>query len=222
MICTSINTIAYKECIELIPSLEMAEIRLDCNNFSMKELENIFSLSTPLIATFRPNKLGKEERKKALIKAIHSGASYVDIEYEEKEKYKQDIISIALHKNCKVIISYHNFEITPKKEILKEIVKDCFNMGAHVAKIACMVHNYENIIDLLSLYKAQGKMISIGMGDIGKITRIAAPLLGAPFTYASLSKIYKTAPGQIDTNTMKTIFDVLSSKEQDDTHINTM
>jgi 3-dehydroquinate dehydratase-1 len=35
------------------------------------------------------------------------------------------------------------------------------------------------------------------MGDLGKISRIIAPFLGAEFTYASLSDNESTAPGQI-------------------------
>ena len=40
---------------------------------------------------------------------------------------------------------------------------------------------------ILSLYKAPGRLVAIGMGDLGKISRIVAPFLGAEFTYASLT-----------------------------------
>jgi 3-dehydroquinate dehydratase-1 len=35
------------------------------------------------------------------------------------------------------------------------------------------------------------------MGDLGRISRIVAPFMGAEFTYASLSEGEATAPGQI-------------------------
>jgi 3-dehydroquinate dehydratase-1 len=35
------------------------------------------------------------------------------------------------------------------------------------------------------------------MGELGKISRIVAPFLGAEFTYASLTDDNATAPGQI-------------------------
>ncbi len=48
-----------------------------------------------------------------------------------------------------------------------------------------------------------------GMGKDGRITRIAAPLLGAPFTYASLDNTRETASGQLDSRTLKQIIDMI-------------
>jgi 3-dehydroquinate dehydratase-1 len=47
------------------------------------------------------------------------------------------------------------------------------------------------------------------MGKDGRITRIAAPLLGAPFTYASLDNTRETASGQLDSRTLKQIIDMI-------------
>jgi 3-dehydroquinate dehydratase-1 len=47
------------------------------------------------------------------------------------------------------------------------------------------------------------------MGDAGKITRIAAPLLGAPFTYASAEDTKKTAPGQIKADKIDAIIKMI-------------
>lgn len=51
---------------------------------------------------------------------------------------------------------------------------------------------------ILSLYKAPGRLVAIGMGELGKISRIVAPFMGAEFTYASLNDEQATAPGQIN------------------------
>ncbi len=40
-------------------------------------------------------------------------------------------------------------------------------------------------------------MVIIGMGEKGVITRVAAPMLGAEFTFASAETGKETAPGQI-------------------------
>jgi 3-dehydroquinate dehydratase len=47
------------------------------------------------------------------------------------------------------------------------------------------------------------------MGQIGTITRVAAPLLGAEFTYASLEPKLATAPGQLAVDEMKDIYNMM-------------
>ena len=47
------------------------------------------------------------------------------------------------------------------------------------------------------------------MGKPGKITRIAAPFLGAPFTYAAWNEKLATAPGQLTVDELMDIYDVL-------------
>jgi 3-dehydroquinate dehydratase-1 len=66
-----------------------------------------------------------------------------------------------------------------------------------MAKIATHVNVNRDNSKILSLYKAPGRLVAIGMGDLGRISRIVAPFLGAEFTYASLNEDVATAPGQI-------------------------
>ena len=48
-------------------------------------------------------------------------------------------------------------------------------------------------------------MVVLGMGEMGKITRIMAPFLGAEFTFAAMDEGKETAPGQIPYLKMKEI-----------------
>ena len=50
------------------------------------------------------------------------------------------------------------------------------------------------------------------MGSKGRITRIAAPLLGSPFTFASISKGKETAEGQIEKDTLERIVRLLKDE----------
>jgi len=47
------------------------------------------------------------------------------------------------------------------------------------------------------------------MGDEGRISRIASPMMGAFLTYASVADGKETAPGQISIGDMITIFRIL-------------
>lgn len=108
------------------------------------------------------------------------------------------MIDFAHKHQCDVIISYHNYERTPELDVLEDIVNQCYAQGADLAKIATHVNVNRDNSKILSLYKAPGRLVAIGMGDLGRISRIVAPFLGAEFTYASLSDSESTAPGQIN------------------------
>jgi 3-dehydroquinate dehydratase type I len=59
---------------------------------------------------------------------------------------------------------------------------------------------------LLGLLNDTRPVVVVGMGHKGRITRIAALLLGSPFTYASLAAGKETAEGQIDWKSLKEIY----------------
>ena len=50
-------------------------------------------------------------------------------------------------------------------------------------------------------------MVVIGMGREGLITRVAAPFLGAEFTFASPGKGKETAPGQLSRAELANLID---------------
>jgi 3-dehydroquinate dehydratase-1 len=175
----------------------MAEIRLDLTEFDEAAISKVFSQRKKLIATCRPSVFSDEERLKKLETAIEAGASYVDIEYESSPEYRDQLIDFAHSHQCEVIISYHNYKETPELGVLESIMYNCYEMGADVAKIATLVNVNRDNSKILSLYKAPGRLVAIGMGDLGRISRIVAPFLGAEFTFAALSESESTAPGQI-------------------------
>lgn len=197
MICTSLADKNPDTCIRSIEKVDMAEIRLDLTEFDEAAIGKVFSRGKKLIATCRPSTFTEDERQKKLATAIASGATYVDIEFESTVEYRNRLIEIAHDHQCEVIISYHNFKETPELAVLESILYRCYEMGADIAKIATMVNFNRDNSKILSLYKAPGRLVAIGMGDLGKISRIVAPFLGAEFTFASLNENESTAPGQI-------------------------
>jgi 3-dehydroquinate dehydratase-1 len=197
MICASISEKDLNKCLSILEKVEMAEIRIDLAEFSNEEIKEVFSKGKKLIATCRPGKIKDNERVEMLKIAVESGATYVDIEYEAPMDYKNDLIDFAHKHQCDVIISYHNYDRTPELDELEKIVQSCYAQGADLAKIATHVNMNRDNSKILSLYKAPGRLVAIGMGDLGRISRIIAPFLGAEFTYASVDDGSATAPGQI-------------------------
>jgi 3-dehydroquinate dehydratase-1 len=201
MICVSIAERTAEGCIKALEGLELAEIRMDAmepSELSAANIRRIFSLPLRLIATCRPGIRDDEHRRNALLNAIESGAAYVDIEVESEDAFKSAIAAKAREKGCKVIVSYHNYKKTPPSEELRQIAEWCFQSDADIAKIACMANSEKDNARLLGLLDLGRPLIVIGMGDMGRLTRVVAPLLGGVFTYASELSGKETAPGQMD------------------------
>lgn len=211
MICVSIGEKTVDGCIDALRNLEFAEIRIDkIENIALGGIQKIFSQPVRLIATCRPGgTLDENARKELLLSAIESGASFVDIEVENRDEYKKEVISAARKKGCKVIVSSHNYNRTPSCAELGQVLDWCFDSGADIAKIACMVNSEQDCARLLGLLDDHRKIVVVGMGKSGRIVRIAAPLLGSPFTFASLGNGKETADGQINKEEMEQIMKLL-------------
>ena len=220
MICVSVAEPTVEHCLEALHGLDFAEVRIDSMNVSIEDVRRIFSNHARLIATFMPvssdgmsrRTADADTRRKFLIAAIESGAKYVDVEIQADGDFRKEIVERAKSKNCKVIISFHDFNATPEKEKLVEIAALCFNEGADIAKIACKVNaerDNRRLLGLLNNEDYHGRTVVIGMGNKGRITRVMAPLLGSPFTFASVLKGKETAEGQIEKDMLHKVMRLL-------------
>lgn len=204
MICVAIQNKTVEGCLAEIKDAELAEIRIDLCEFGSEEVKELFTkASTKLLATCRPDTMGTEKQMELLKVAIDAGAHMVDIEIEATSAFKTEMAAYAKQKGCIVIVSYHNYDITPPTEELNQLIKECFDSGAEIAKLATMVNSKQDASRLLGLYDTSQKILALGMGEIGKPTRVMATVLGAPFTFAATSVETATAPGQIAAGELK-------------------
>ena len=207
MICVSLSNIAFKECLALAKEESFVEFRFDLLDFTPDQVQQVVNVSQRSIATYRPDAKDPDRRMQTMITALKAGASYVDIELEEESYYRKELISAARTYGRDVIISYHNYDHTPDASRLKKIVASCKKSGADVVKIACQVISEKDNRSLMGLYPESDRMVVIGMGKKGLITRIAAPFVGAEFTFASPGRGQETAPGQITRKELMNIID---------------
>lgn len=211
MICISIGKIGMIQSINLTkPSL--VEVRYDLVRKSPELVSEELNDTILQVATCRPGIIPDKERIEILKKAIDLGAVYVDVELDAAPEFIDAVIKYAKQKRTHVIVSYHNFDATPSSLVLNEILQNCYTAGGDVAKIACQSNSHEDSARLLAMYAEKGRKIVIGMGDYGRITRLAANQLGAEFTFAALSEVEATAPGQLTYGEMKSIEKTLNSK----------
>ena len=237
MICTTIQNRNLEQVYEALDQCEMAEIRLDRCQLSPKEIEELFTSDVPLVATCRiseiaagePSLQGLPEQsreikamqiaEKKLLKAIESGARYVDVEIEAQKQMSKRVRGAA-HENGTVFIrSYHDFEGTDSFEALKAVVEKCVYHGADMVKIVTMARSQADVDKVMALYGwcrqekesgnerigalADGGLIAFCMGEAGRGSRLEALKNGAPYTYAALSAEESAAPGQWDTAEMR-------------------
>ena len=171
MICTTIINRNLEGVLEALESCEMAEIRLDNCDLSMKDIDEVFSSDVPLVATCRISEIMANDpslkdlpeksreikamqiAERKLVRAIEAGARYVDVEMEA-EKQMSKRVRNAAHENGTVFIrSYHDFNGTPSVEDLRAIVSRCRYHGADVVKLVTMAGDQADVDRVMSLYE---------------------------------------------------------------------
>ena len=197
-LCRSIAQKGFDNIRHLAEGAEMVEIRIEESELTPDEVRQLFGTHPNMLATCRPVGLSQSEQKALLQAAIEGGAAWVDVEIEADDDYRREIIATARRHNCRVIVSYHNYDETPQFLELQQIADIAHSMGADVVKLACMCHTKADVLNLLNLYNSDYQLLAIGMGSVGAVTRIAAITMRAPFTFVANEAAGATAPGQID------------------------
>jgi 3-dehydroquinate dehydratase I len=188
------------------------EIRADyIKGLKLSDIEKIRKLiKVKSIFTCRKKKFGGlfsgsvDNYIKIIKKADTLKFNFLDINVEAANRFKQF--------NSDIIISYHNFERTPDYNVLSEIKTQMNSFKHEIKKFALMIKTES---DLYTIYKLllnkekNKKMIVIGMGEKGKISRIITPFFGSYLTFASIDKKLNSASGQMTIGEMTTIFNNL-------------
>jgi 3-dehydroquinate dehydratase I len=202
MICVSLAEQSLNDYLTNLKGVDFAEIRMDMTELTIPEVTQLFSAHPRLIATCRPGSFPDDHRRALLIAAIDAGAAYVDLEVESEDTYRETVLTVARSRGCTVIVSFHDYEKTPDRITLETTLAACFRAGADIAKIASVALSNRDNARLLGLLDLSEKVVVVAMGPKGRIVRVAAPLLGSPFTFASLRPGRETADGQIDRETL--------------------
>jgi len=216
-ICLSIGHTDYETIPELLKQSALAEVRIDLLQLNKEQLKSIFLKHNNLIATYRTDNNDTETIETTLNIAIESGCKYIDLDIETPELLRNNLIIKAHAKGCKIILSYHNFAKTPSLKELNTLIDKLFQMGADLVKIACKANSHSDCARVMGLYENHLNLVAFCMGNMGKITRLAAPILGAPFTYASIQG-KETAPGQISISEVEMFLNSYKFEQSQTTH----
>ncbi|CAK1224491.1 3-dehydroquinate dehydratase (AroD) [Fructobacillus tropaeoli] len=207
---------------------DLVEWRIDHLDHTpeLKDLKEIrVALTTglgdlPIIATFRTQGEGGamplEEAAYGdlLAKLAQSGFDLIDVEVDHDQKMVEKAIQAIHDQNLQVIASYHNFQSTPTNAFLQNQFEKMANLKADMAKIAVMPTTKADVLRLLTASQTAQESLAIpivtmAMGDLGKISRIAGQLSGSAITFASLDEASGSAPGQLTIAQIRQIFQLL-------------
>lgn len=206
----------------VIDLVDVVEIRLD----AMREVhipDLCKGIPRPLLMTNRPKweggafKGSEEERLQLLLDAIKHGAAFIDLELKTSEKLRHRLVDALRETETRLILSHHNFVMTPDSAALSEILRQQMASGAHIGKIVTMAHDHLDVLRVLCLQEEASKrnfpLIAFCMGEPGKLSRVVTLLLGGFMTYAALDEARATAPGQLTVQELKTALACLAYKK---------
>lgn len=173
----------------------------------------------PVIATNRTIAEGGEapagrDRLAALEQAAEqSSVEAIDIELAAvADGDGSRVIEHAHEHDTAVIVSTHDFSVTPPRAEMEEILTQASEYG-DVAKLAVTAGSPDDVLALLSVTRsldtAGHRVATMAMGEVGQHSRAVAPLYGSKITYAPVDSDEATAPGQYDLVTLSGLLDTL-------------
>jgi 3-dehydroquinate dehydratase I len=180
---------------------DVLEIRVDLIGLPVEELlPQLHRLPLPLLITLRhPAEGGKgptsAEERMALLRPLLSIAALVDVEIQ----FASEMLSLlreAQALGVKVVGSYHDFTTTPDQAVLLAALRQAEGLGLDVAKFACALHGPQHLQQLMQLVAAPAAIpLSVmGMGELGRVSRLVLSRLGSVLNYGYLGEA--NAPGQ--------------------------
>ena len=131
----------------------------------------------------------------------------VDVELFAYTDRIGQIIKEAHHQNIQTVMSYHNFQSTPKLKILHGYAERMISAGASAIKFALMPTTSDDVLSVLQFTKElterypQLPRITMSMGQLGQMTRTCGNVFGNCVTFGTLRQA--SAPGQVDVNLLQ-------------------
>jgi len=124
----------------------------------------------------------------------------VDYEMSNEPARMKAVREASRRRSIGLVASYHNFQETPPAEALAAQFRRARELGGDVAKVAVMPKSRQDVLLLLSatLQASQAldiPLISMSMGPLGAISRIAGFAFGSALTFGVGAGA--SAPGQM-------------------------
>jgi len=180
---------------------------------TLKILRHIIG-NTPLIFTIRTDAEGgniqiSDRKYGDLLRFVADTreADLIDIELFRKGIKIDELVRDIHSLDVLVIMSSHDFQGTPEKNEIIDRFRKMQDLGADLPKIAAMPKTPADVITLLCATNEMARdyaltpLVSMSMGGLGSISRLAGEIFGSSLTFGNAGK--SSAPGQIPLSELK-------------------
>ena len=134
---------------------------------------------------------------------------FIDLEYSIDSKKLQPLKTTAKQYGVRVILSTHNFKMTPPSDVMVTTLTKMQAVGCDLVKMAVMPNSRQDVLNLLAATLrstekyAQIPCITMAMSELGAISRIVGFYFGSAITFAAGPKA--SAPGQLPFSQLKAL-----------------
>jgi 3-dehydroquinate dehydratase I len=180
------------------PGLNAVEIRVDALSVP-PEARQIVELPVAAIVTVRCAEEGglrsmnDDDRLKSYL-ALLPGAAAIDLELRSA-KSMSDLREAVLQNAKTLILSLHDFRMTPSLADLEDACAKMRDLGADILKIATKTESVSEVSRLLTLLERSSSPLAVmGMGAFGRASRLLFAKAGSALNYGWLDK--PQIPGQ--------------------------
>jgi 3-dehydroquinate dehydratase-1 len=175
---------------------------------------------TVLLFTFRTRSEGGEsditprEYETLCLEAAGSQmVDLIDVEYHMGEEFVRSLTAKLQEKHITVIGSCHDFAGTPDQDDILHIMRRMQILGVDITKMAVMPQSRADVLTLLGAsvrmeeQYANRPFITMSMGKLGSLSRLAGSLDGSALTFAAAGRA--SAPGQMSADGIRAALDLL-------------
>jgi 3-dehydroquinate dehydratase I len=191
-------------------AFDLCEIRIDLLFNARDKIAGLVDrISTSKILTVRDPLEGgahdlSEEVRLELYQTWLSRCDYLDVELRNLSRYS-GIITQAEAAGKQIVVSYHDFSGAPTMGQLREMLAAAATSERRIFKVAAKTDKWPDL-EILAQFlhnNPSRRIAAMGMGKLGKVSRILLPKLGSVFVYGSVAEA--VVPGQWSVTELKTI-----------------
>ena len=187
-----------------VEEADYIEFQLDKAEDSLQQLSE-YDGRLPLIVSNRPEWAGgsaseSNRLEKLLAAAASESVKMVEIDLETVRN-EEWIVEELRENHVDVIVAYYDFEKTPKKSDLQELILDCDEYG-DISKVSVFANEREDALLLLECLNEASqrgiRVTGVSLGELGQHTRAIGVFYGVELCYAPIELDGESKYGEME------------------------